>query len=95
MTERTITEAGLKEVLSTVNLLNTIVGHAIQQKSFPPIFKPKHGEVIWVRDGENERWVLRIFACLFNGKYKCEADNLRKGFDWSQAKPQTPTQKGE
>jgi hypothetical protein len=95
MSELTITEAELRSALEAVNKNNDAWFEEIIKEAFPPIFKPKHGEVIWVRDGENERWVLRIFDRLFNGKYKCEADNLRKGFDWSQAKPQTPTQKGE
>jgi hypothetical protein len=98
MTERTITEQELKWVLANPDIeqwSGGIIRKYIMNAAFPPPFAPKEGEVIWVRDGEDERWVLRIFNRLFNGKYNCEADNLRKGFNWSQAKPQTPTQKGE
>ena len=94
MNERTITKHELRASLANLGIHFNGINEIIEA-AFPPLFTPKKGEVIWVRDGENERWVLRTFACLFNGKYKCEADNLRKGFDWSQAKPQTPTQKRE
>jgi hypothetical protein len=95
MTERTINEAELKAILdSTFDITETIFTD-ITDAAFPPLFTPKEGEAIWVRDGEDERWVLRIFNRLFNGKYNCEADNLRKRFNWSQAKPQTPTERGE
>jgi hypothetical protein len=95
MTERTITEAELKKVLSKLSLLNTVVGTTIQQIAFPPLFTFKEGEVIWVRGGETGRWVLRVFVAMSHGYYRCEVDSSIKWFDWSQAKPQTPTQKGE
>jgi hypothetical protein len=95
MTKRTINQEQLKDALFSTNGVTASIFADVLKTAFPPPFAPKEGEVIWVRDGEDERWVLRIFNRLFNGKYNCEADNLRKGFNWSQAKTQTPTQKGE
>jgi hypothetical protein len=96
MTERTITETELKEALSTTAL---IIGcptyNDIVKAAFPIPFTPKEGEIIWVRGGEDERWVLRIFISAVSGYYRCEVDSIIKWFDWRQAKPQTPTQKGE
>ena len=95
MTERTITMQKLRAILTREDRINTPIFIDIMNAAFPIPFTPKEGEVIWVREGEDERWVLRIFIRMVGGCYCCEADNLRKGFVWSQAKPQTPTQKGE
>jgi hypothetical protein len=102
MTERTINQEQLKKVLSKLSLLNTIVGHAIQQKAFPPIFKPKKWEIIVVssfRDFANSQ--IRVFSHMNvnNARYECffgdfdETDTDTNA--WIFAKPQTPTQKGE
>jgi hypothetical protein len=94
MTERTITEAGLKAVLEeighTISRVNRII-----EKAFPPIFKPKDGEVIWVRTHEEGIWVLRVHIEMINGFYSCKSESPRGYFAWGCAKPQTPTQKGE
>jgi hypothetical protein len=91
---RTINEAELKKVLSKLSLLNTIVGHAIQQKAFPPLFTPKKGEIIFVRYNDQSPWRLETFVCMVKDKYRCNSLAF-KPFDWGYAKPQTPTQKGE
>jgi hypothetical protein len=91
--ERTITKHELSAVLLAIDIKVSAMKE-IMEAAFPPSFTPKEGEVIWVRDGEDERWVLRIFISK-NDYYCCEADNMLKWFDWRQAKPQTPTQKGE
>jgi hypothetical protein len=94
MTERTIKKDDLKAVLEEIGHTIPRVNE-IMNAAFPPPFTPKEGEIIWVRDGEAESWVLRIFISEVSGYYCCEADNKLKWFDWRQAKPQTPTQKGE
>jgi hypothetical protein len=95
MTERTINEAELRAILdSTFDITETIFTD-ITDAAFPPLFAPKKGEIIWVRGGEDGRWVLRVFVAMSHGYYRCEVDSIIKWFDWSQAKPQTPTQKGE
>jgi hypothetical protein len=95
MTERTITEKELIVVLSGQLQINTSDITHILRAAFPPIFKPKEGEVIWVRTHEEGVWVLRVHIEMINGFYSCKADSPRGYFAWGCAKPQTPTQKGE
>jgi hypothetical protein len=100
MTERTITEAELKKVLSTVSLLNTVVGEAIQQRAFPPLFTPKEGEAIVVSQHERfKNSKIRVF-CYINddNEYVCFMNGSVESTTtvcYTYAKPQTPTQKGE
>ncbi len=95
MTEKTINEAELKEVLSTLSLLNTIVGHAIQQKAFPPIFKPKEGEIVIVSNLVDFSGLIFLEFSHMNklDGYVCNYQGSLREFLY--AKPQTPTQKGE
>jgi hypothetical protein len=92
--EKTITKHELSAVLLAIDIKVSAMKD-VMDAAFPPPFTPKEGEIIWVRDGEAESWVLRIFISDVSGYYCCEADNKLKWFDWRQAKPQTPTQKGE
>jgi hypothetical protein len=95
MTERTITMQKLRAILTREDRISTPIFTDIMAAAFPIPFTPKEGEVIWVRGGEDGRWVLRVFVAMSHGYYRCEVDSSINWFDWSQAKPQTPTQKGE
>jgi hypothetical protein len=95
MTERTITEQELKNILIMSIGIDYAVFNTVLNKAFPPIFKPKEGEIIWVRYNDRSPWELRIFKYMENSVYCCEEHNHNKKFYWSQVKPQTPTQKGE
>jgi hypothetical protein len=101
MTERTINEAELKAVLEEIGHTIPRVNRIIEE-AFPPIFKPKEGEIIVVsdfRDFSNSQ--IRVFSHMHlnNGRYECffgdfdETDTDTNA--WIFAKPQTPTQKGE
>jgi hypothetical protein len=95
MTERTITEEELKAVLEEMGHTTTRVNRIIDE-AFPPIFKPKEGEAIWVSlvDGH---YRLRIFIRMHCGDYLCTSNEDEDDtiFSYKYAKPQTPTQKGE
>jgi hypothetical protein len=101
MSERTITEAELKEALSTTAL---IIGcptyNSIIKKAFPPMFKPKNGEVIVVSSYVNfSQSRVRVFDFMNDdGQYECFDHGGTGGNNtasWGYAKPLTPTQKGE
>jgi hypothetical protein len=102
MSERTITEAEFKTAMKKLHLINPSIMHAVMETVFPPIFKPKEGEIIVVsdfRDFSNSQ--IRVFSHMHlnNGRYECffgdfdETDTDTNA--WIFAKPQTPTQKGE
>jgi hypothetical protein len=102
MSERTITEAGLKDVLSTTAL---IIGcptyNSIIKKAFPPIFEPKKGVAIIASDNADfSNSKIRIF-CYINDpdrEYVCFCDGHTEEYTtvgFRYAKPLTPTQKGE
>jgi hypothetical protein len=100
MTERTINQAGLKEVLEeighTIPRVNEIIDAA-----FPPLFTPKKGEIIVVSDFKDfANSKVRVFSHMNvnRGKYECFSGGCVEAQDtitWVYAKPQTPTQKGE
>jgi hypothetical protein len=97
MTERTINEQELKWVLANPDIeqwSGGIIRKYIMNAAFPPLFTPKKGEIIWVRDNVEHPWVLRTLDHMDNGEYWCK-NEAGKWHDWSYAKPQTPTQKGE
>jgi hypothetical protein len=93
MTERTITETEAVELLLK-SKHDTYWGSDIIETLFPPLFTPKKGEIIWVRNNVEHPWVLRTLDHMDNGEYWCK-NEAGKWHDWSYAKPQTPTQKGE
>jgi hypothetical protein len=94
MTERTITETEAVELLLK-SKHDTYWGSDIIETLFPSLFTPKKGEIIWVRNNDQAPWVLRVFIDSENGNYKCYAVAGNKETSWGQAKPQTPTEKGE
>jgi hypothetical protein len=94
MTERTIKKDELRNSLANLGIHFNGINEIIEA-AFPPIFKPKEGEVIWVRYNDRSPWELRIFKYMKNSVYCCEEHNHNKNFYWSQVKPLTPTQKGE
>jgi hypothetical protein len=94
MTERTIKKDELRTSLANLGITFNGINEIIEA-AFPPIFKPKEGEIIWVRYNDRLPWELRIFNYMHHSAYCCEENNHNKKFYWSQAKPQTPTQKGE
>jgi hypothetical protein len=96
MTERTITEAGLKDVLSTTALIiGCPVYDSIMETAFPPIFEPKEGEVILASD--NEDFPVHLFVEFSHmnelNSYVCHHQGKLRTF--SYAAKQTPTHKGE
>ena len=93
MTERTITKEELEAVMADQQGLSHAIFHAVVEAAFPPIFKAKDGEVIWVRNHDAATWVLKVFIGIYKGLYRVE--NGEWFLDWNQAKPLTPTQKGE
>ena len=50
---------------------------------------PKKGEPILVRDFDHERWTLRIFMGMYNGRFMAasEPEALNYPTPWEQAKP--------
>mgnify|MGYP003658006625 CR=1 FL=1 len=100
MSERTITEAELKSTLDTTFDITRTTYKNIMDAAFPPIFKPKEGEIIVVsqlKDFSSSR--IGIF-CHINDydEYVCFSEGRTKGsatVGFRYAKPQTPTQKGE
>jgi hypothetical protein len=96
MTERTITEAELKDVLNTTALIiGCPVYDSIMETAFPPIFEPKEGEAIWTSFFGSD-YNLTVFSHMDNGEYVCfEEGTEGELFFYIYAKPLTPTQKGE
>jgi hypothetical protein len=95
MTERTITEADLNAVLTAVAIPYPFHYKDVMNAAFPPLFTPKKGEIIFVRYNDKSPWELKTFMYMDHSAYCCEENNHNKKFYWGQAKPQTPTQKGE
>ena len=94
MTERTITEEKLKAVLEEIGHTIPRVNRIIEE-AFPPIFKPKEGEVIW-SSFFGDDYILTVFSHMDNGDYVCfEEGTEGELFIYSYAKPLTPRQKGE
>jgi hypothetical protein len=100
MTERTITESQLEKLLKD-SKQETYWRYKVMEAAFPPIFKPKEGEVICVSEYKDFRFCsFRVFSRMnVNNGYDCFSDAAGSVapniIPWSYAKPQTPTQKGE
>jgi hypothetical protein len=100
MTERTINIAELISALSVTQGITANMYKDVLNAAFPPIFKPKKGQVIWVSDSDNftEAFTdvqFRQFSHMdVNGRYVCTSYS-NKLIPWMYAVPQTPTQKGE
>jgi hypothetical protein len=100
MTERTIKKDELRTSLENLGIVSDDGINDIIEAAFPPIFKPKKGQVIWVSDSDNftETFTdvqFRKFSHMdINGRYVCNSYS-NKLIPWMYAKPQTPTQKGE
>ena len=63
--------------------------------AYPPKFIPKLGEVIVVW-GKDKPEVYREFVQMQGDEYFCLDDGQdRNGFEWSNARPQTPKEKGD
>jgi hypothetical protein len=101
MTERTITQNELRDSLENLGIVSDDGINDIIEAAFPPIFKPKKGQIIVVsdfRDFSNSK--IRMFSHMNvnSGKYECfmggDLDETNTN-TWIHAKPQTPTQKGE
>jgi hypothetical protein len=94
MTERTITKEQLKAALEAGNL-NYTTTDFILHWAFPPIFKPKNGEVVLASDDKD--FSVPIFYEFSHmgslNNYICNYEGKLRAFLY--AKPQTPTQKGE
>jgi hypothetical protein len=101
MTERTITEQELKNILIMSIGIDYAAFNTVLNKAFPPIFKPKEGEVICVSDFKDfKNSKIRVFKHMNvnNGRYECFGGGNIDGtgnVNYEYAKPQTPTQKGE
>jgi hypothetical protein len=96
MTERTITEQELKNILIISIGIDYAAFNTVLNKAFPPIFKPKEGEAIWASLFGGDHYRLRVFSHMSNGEYVC-FDNSDEDVSchYSYAKPQTPRNKGE
>jgi hypothetical protein len=96
MTERTITEQELREAIAELTSLSDSTFYDLVKVAFPPIFKPKEGEVIWASLFGGDSYRLRVFRHMDNGEYVC-VDGSKEGkcCHYSCAKPQTPRNKGE
>ncbi len=68
----------------------------IMDAMFPPKFIPKKGEVIEVWTVVSPWPVFRKFIKMYGDEYICKAENP-KDLDrtWTNARPQTPQEKGE
>ena len=94
MTERTITEAGLKAVLEEIGHTIPRVNRIIEE-AFPPIFKPKEGEIVIASNLVDFSGLIFLEFSHMNklDGYVCNYQGSLREFLY--AKPQTPTQKGE
>jgi hypothetical protein len=95
MTERTIKKDELRNSLANLGITFKGINEIIEA-AFPPIFKPKEGEVIWASLFGGDSYRLRVFRQMDNGEYVC-VDGSKEGkcCHYSCAKPQTPRNKGE
>jgi hypothetical protein len=93
MTERTITQEKLKAVLEEIGHTIPRVNRIIEE-AFPPIFKPKEGEIVLAGNDKGLPIALIVeFSHMHNKNYVCYHGITLRTFLY--AKPQTPTQKGE
>jgi hypothetical protein len=95
MTERTITEQELREAIAELTSLSDSTFYDLVKVAFPPIFKPKEGEVILASDNEDFPVHLFVEFAHMNelNSYVCHHQGKLRTF--SYAAKQTPTHKGE
>jgi hypothetical protein len=100
MTERTINLAELTSALAVTQGITHEVYRDVLNAAFPPIFKPKEGEIIVVSQHESFKDPkIRVFCYIDDdNEYVCFMNGSVENTTtvcFMYAKPQTPTQKGE
>jgi hypothetical protein len=92
--ERTITKHELSAVLLAIDIKVSAMKD-VMDAAFPPMFKPKEGEVILASNDEDFPVHLFVEFAHMNklNNYVCHHQGGIRAF--SYAHPQTPTQKGE
>ena len=95
MTERTITEEELRATLNTTFDITRTTYKNIINSAFPPIFKPKEGEIVIASNLVDFSGLIFLEFSHMNklDGYMCNYQGSLREFLY--AKPQTPTQKGE
>jgi hypothetical protein len=96
MTERKIKKDELRTSLANLGIHFDGINEIIEA-AFPPIFKPKKGEVIWSSIANvDSRYRLRVFSHIEDNEYACfDNGGENTSSPYPYAKPQTPRNKGE